>query len=273
MKLEPLRCALPAFQASVSTTQLREACEKARADGGRLVALWGSDETTRGAGYALHLALGLPAGLAWLTVPLEREQPRYPDLSDLFPAAIRMQRAAHDLVGIVPEGAKDLRKWLRHGAWAENAFPLRKTKENLLSRTAIPSYRSRAKACTRFRSARCTPAPSSRGTSASRSWARRCCGWRSGSATSTRASKNASRTSRSSKARGSPGAYRETRPSPSRGPGPWRSKARAAPSRRRARSSCAASCSSSSASPIISGTSATSATTSRSPSASSSSGA
>src|SRR5258706_5132435 len=127
MKLEPLRCALPAFQASVSTTQLREACEKARADGGRLVALWGCDETTRGAGYALHLALGLPAGLVWLTVPLEREQPRYPDLSDLFPAAIRMQRAAHDLVGIIPEGAKDLRKWLRHGAWAENAFPLRKT--------------------------------------------------------------------------------------------------------------------------------------------------
>ena len=126
MKLEPLRSAIPAFQASVVPSELRRACEKLKAEGGRLVALWGSDETTRAAGYALHLALGLREGLAWLTVPLERDRPRYPDISDLFPAAIRMQRAAYDLVGIEAEGAADRRKWLRHGAWPEDAFPLRK---------------------------------------------------------------------------------------------------------------------------------------------------
>lgn len=126
MKLEPLRCAMPAFQASVSVADLRGACESLSADGGRLVALWGSDETARSGGYALHLALALPAGLAWITSPLELGLARYPDLSDLFPAAVRMQRAAYDLVGIEPDGAPDRRKWLRHGAWAEDAFPLRK---------------------------------------------------------------------------------------------------------------------------------------------------
>src|SRR5258706_4342271 len=108
MKLEPLRCALPAFQASVSTTQLREACEKARADGGRLVALWGCDETTRGAGYALHLALGLPAGVVSLTLALEPQQPRQPRLSHLLPAAIRLPRAAGDLAGSIPASAQDI---------------------------------------------------------------------------------------------------------------------------------------------------------------------
>jgi len=34
-----------------------------------------------------------------------------------------MQRAAYDLVGIRADD-KDSRKWLRHGAWPENAFPL-----------------------------------------------------------------------------------------------------------------------------------------------------
>src|SRR5262245_8743450 len=127
MRLEPLRSAVPAFQAGVAPSALRESLQNLKADGARLVALWGSDETSRGKGYALHLALGLPSGLVWLSVPLDRARPRYPDISDLFPAAIRMQRAAHDLVGIEPEGAADRRKWLRHGAWAENAFPLRKT--------------------------------------------------------------------------------------------------------------------------------------------------
>jgi Ni,Fe-hydrogenase III large subunit len=37
-----------------------------------------------------------------------------------------MQRAVRDLLGIVPEGARDSRQWLRHGAWREDEFPLRR---------------------------------------------------------------------------------------------------------------------------------------------------
>lgn len=113
--------ALPAWHAT--TRDLRAVAEKARARRARLVALWASDETTA---FALHVAFGLRDGLLWLTVPLEREHPRYPGIADLFPAASRMQRAAYDLVGVHAEGGADHRKWLRHGAWAAGEFPLRK---------------------------------------------------------------------------------------------------------------------------------------------------
>jgi len=121
----PLAGAAPAFRASVPPAELRALCEQARARKARLVALWGSDETRRRAGYALHLALALPSGLLWLSLALPRKDPRYPGIADIYPAADRMQRACADLLGIRADDA-DSRKWLRHGAWPEGEFPLRK---------------------------------------------------------------------------------------------------------------------------------------------------
>lgn len=124
--LSPLPGAAPAWRGMAEASQLRMACEKVSSDGGRLVALWGSDERQGGAGFALHLALADQPGLICLTLPLPAQNPAYPSLSDLFPAANRMQRAVYDLLGIVAEGADDQRKWLRHGSWPEDVFPLRK---------------------------------------------------------------------------------------------------------------------------------------------------
>jgi len=118
--------AMPAYHSAIEPGRLREVCEQARAKNARLVALWGSDETPRGGGFALHVALALPRGLFWLTVPLAREHPRYHGMADLFPAANRMQRAAYDLLGIHADENPDHRKWLRHGAWPGGVFPLRK---------------------------------------------------------------------------------------------------------------------------------------------------
>ena len=115
---------LPAWHAT--SADLRGVAEKARARKARLVALWASDERARGSGFALLVAFGSKEGLLWLTAPLDRDQPRYPGIADLFPAANRMQRAAYDLVGVHADGGADHRKWLRHGAWAAGTFPLRK---------------------------------------------------------------------------------------------------------------------------------------------------
>jgi Ni,Fe-hydrogenase III large subunit/Ni,Fe-hydrogenase III component G len=123
--VEPLAGAMPAFRAQVSAAELRGVCEQARARKARLIALWGSDETRRSAGYALHVALAFPSGLFWLSVPLAGKDPRYPGIADIYPGANRMQRACADLLGIRAEGA-DPRKWLRHGAWPEGVYPLRK---------------------------------------------------------------------------------------------------------------------------------------------------
>ena len=126
IEVEPLAGAMPVFRAAVSSAELPEVCGWAHAGKARLVALWGSDETRRGAGFAVHVALAFPSGLLWLRAPLPREDPRYPGVAGIFPAANRMQRACADLLGIVPGEDADRRKWLRHGAWPEGTFPLRK---------------------------------------------------------------------------------------------------------------------------------------------------
>lgn len=126
IETEAIPGAMPAFRSTIEAGTLRAVVEKAKAQKARLVALWGSDETGRGGGYALQLALAVRTGLLWLTVPLAREHPRYPGIADIYPGANRMQRATYDLVGIHAQDAQDRRKWFRHRAWPGGVFPLRK---------------------------------------------------------------------------------------------------------------------------------------------------
>ena len=118
--------AVPAWHATVTEHELLPVCARVRDDGGRLVALWGTDERRRGGGFALHVALADQPGLICLTLPIDQPAPAYPAIDALFPAANRMQRALYDLLGVRAEGAADQRPWLRHGAWPEQVFPLRK---------------------------------------------------------------------------------------------------------------------------------------------------
>jgi Ni,Fe-hydrogenase III large subunit/Ni,Fe-hydrogenase III component G len=106
--------------------QLLALARTVKEEGGQLIALWGSDNRHLGRGFAIHAALLTSAGLAWVTCALPDEAPAYPDLAHIFPQADRMQRATFDLLGIMATDAVDGRKWLRHTAWAEDEFPLRK---------------------------------------------------------------------------------------------------------------------------------------------------
>jgi Ni,Fe-hydrogenase III large subunit/Ni,Fe-hydrogenase III component G len=91
---------------------------------GRLAALWGEDRRQRGEGFRLHCVFALDEGHLWLGLDLPAENPVYPDLAGIFPAANRMQRATRDLVGIdIASG--DRRPWLRHGGWPADWYPLR----------------------------------------------------------------------------------------------------------------------------------------------------
>jgi len=125
IQLAPLAGAVPAWHATLDAPRWRAGCEAAARAGGRLGALWASDENDRGQGFCVRVLLVLYEGLVCLELRLGDASRPYPDLSNLFACATRMQRSAYDLVGVVPEGAADRRKWLRHGAWPENAFPLR----------------------------------------------------------------------------------------------------------------------------------------------------
>ena len=146
LHLERMNGAIPAWRGRIASADLHAICQNVRDGGGRLVALWGSDErflhpnplpqAGEGAneslrefqvnGFALHVVLVNETGLVCLSVALLAEQPGYPDISRIFPAANRMQRAAYDLLGIVAHEGHDHRKWLRHAAWASDSFPLRK---------------------------------------------------------------------------------------------------------------------------------------------------
>ena len=125
-ELSPLPCAVPVWRGLVDPVQWSTAAKQVREKGGRLVALWGSDQTDRGRGYEAHVALTVGSGLIWLTLPVDGVQPSFPDISRVFPAAGRMQRAIFDLLGIRADGADDMRRWLRHAAWPAGRFPLRK---------------------------------------------------------------------------------------------------------------------------------------------------
>ena len=59
----------------------------------------------------------------------------FPDVSDIFPAASRMQRAVLRSARASSAGTRaDQRKWLRHAAWPADEFPLRKDFDRPVSR-------------------------------------------------------------------------------------------------------------------------------------------
>ena len=120
---------VPAAIAPAGEWQWTEAARLVREGGGRLVALWGADHRDLAEDedeYSVYAAYAVKDGLAVVELLVQDSAPRYPDLSGLFPAAGRMQRALFDLLGIGASGAADTRPWLRHGAWPAEAFPLRR---------------------------------------------------------------------------------------------------------------------------------------------------
>ncbi len=127
----PLAGDAPMAIAEVGEWQWTEAARLVRDGGGRLVALWGADhreqtEDDEDPGYSVYAAYAVRAGLCIVELVVPGSKPAYPDLSGLFAPAGRMQRALFDLLGVAATGASDTRPWLRHGAWPEGVFPLRR---------------------------------------------------------------------------------------------------------------------------------------------------
>jgi Ni,Fe-hydrogenase III large subunit len=122
LDLERLAAPVPVWHGRIGLDDWQAAAIAVRQAGGRLISLWGSE---RADGLAVCAAYAVLDGLVWLELPLAAGQTAYPDLSTIFPAALRMQRAVADLSGIRAEGEQDQRPWLNHGAWPADHFPLR----------------------------------------------------------------------------------------------------------------------------------------------------
>jgi Ni,Fe-hydrogenase III large subunit/Ni,Fe-hydrogenase III component G len=126
-EMKPLPGAMPVWHAIVDAAQWSTAAQQVRSHGGRLVALWSADQTDRSGALEVHMTLTGRTGLVWLTLPVSNNDAGFPDVSAVFPAATRMQRAAFDLLGVRAHDAEDGRQWLRHAAWPAHTFPLRKS--------------------------------------------------------------------------------------------------------------------------------------------------
>ncbi len=122
----PLPSNVPAIRCEAHGDAWLRLAEKMRAAGSRLLTLWGTDDRDRDASFCIRAAW-----LTWEGVVVaeqriaDAEDPSYPSLAELFPAASRLQRAVYDLLGVRANGA-DTRGWLRHSGWPENVFPLRR---------------------------------------------------------------------------------------------------------------------------------------------------
>jgi Ni,Fe-hydrogenase III large subunit/Ni,Fe-hydrogenase III component G len=121
LPLQRLDAPLPVWRAQVDRAQWVAGARTAAAEGGRLVALWGTDRGP--AGRSVAAVYGTKRGLYWLELPLAAHA-HFPDIAQLFACASRMQRAAEELAGVVAERAEDRRPWLNHGAWPPAYRPL-----------------------------------------------------------------------------------------------------------------------------------------------------
>lgn len=75
-----------------------------------LLGLWAEPDTVHA---ALHEAASGALAVASLACP----EGRFPSLGAVRPGALRLERAAQDLCGLVAEDIPDARPWLDHGQW------------------------------------------------------------------------------------------------------------------------------------------------------------
>jgi Ni,Fe-hydrogenase III large subunit/Ni,Fe-hydrogenase III component G len=114
---------VPLWIAEVDAQSWLRVAQQVRDEGARLVSIWGTDRRPLAHHELVSAAYCVPEGLLWLRLPASQSA-GYPDLSTIFPAAARMQRALFDLLGIAAHGAPDRRPWLNHGRWPDSYFPL-----------------------------------------------------------------------------------------------------------------------------------------------------
>ena len=117
---------LPCRCTKVGAVHWHRGAEMLQAAGGRFLTLWGADDRDRDGRFRIYAAFLVKEGVAVFEHEMESQsKPAYPSLAEIFPCSLHMERAVHDLLGIVSM-EPDHRGWLRHGGWPGTVFPLRR---------------------------------------------------------------------------------------------------------------------------------------------------
>jgi len=103
-------------RAIVTEAGWRVAIDRLVEGGLTLLGFWGEPS-------AVHMAM-LDAGSAAIAVvTYECTAGTFPSVANRHPPALRLERTIHDLFGLIPTAAHDLRPWLDHDAWGQS-YPL-----------------------------------------------------------------------------------------------------------------------------------------------------
>ncbi|GAB6067678.1 NADH-quinone oxidoreductase subunit C [Methylothermus subterraneus] len=98
-----------------------QAAQIAKSRQWRWSAGWGEE---LGASFRINALLARTGQYLLLRTEVPKDAPTLPSQAPYYPAADRPERHTRDLLGIAFEGGDD-RRWIRHQAWEESAFPLR----------------------------------------------------------------------------------------------------------------------------------------------------
>lgn len=110
-----MACAAPIWTLDTRVESWLDIAGRCLDHGGRLISIWGSEP-----GF-VHAAYVFPEGLLVARCAVSSE--KFPDLSQIFSYASRMQRTVSDMLGIRFDQA-DGRPWISHGLWPDH--PLKK---------------------------------------------------------------------------------------------------------------------------------------------------
>jgi Ni,Fe-hydrogenase III large subunit/Ni,Fe-hydrogenase III component G len=115
----------PAWRAAVEADQWTSVARTMHGDGARLLALWGGERRSDAARIEVLAAYLDQEGLRVTELDVPRDVATIPSIAEVYPAALRMERALHDLLGVRAANG-DARPWLRHASWPAGYLPLRR---------------------------------------------------------------------------------------------------------------------------------------------------
>lgn len=103
-------------------------CKHVCSLGGSLASLFANDERGLCGKFALYYVFTMKEGGFFLILKyyVEAENPAFKSITTEIHQAHLYEREIRDLFGIIPEGHPDSRRFVFHGNWPENTYPLRK---------------------------------------------------------------------------------------------------------------------------------------------------
>ena len=119
----------PASIASIMVPKMlfAEAASELKKEGAFLAAEWATDETPFSRGFGIYACYRREGEYLLIKTFSPVEDATFPSLTKKYASAYRFERQIKSLMGVTAKGHPDLRPWIKHEDWPDDAWPLRKS--------------------------------------------------------------------------------------------------------------------------------------------------